>query len=118
MIEASNLSTQLYFISSFPLEEVVYLVGQALDCEFTIPDIEAYDDETAFRGNIFGINFILQFLETWSEGAIYRLTGTCDDFEKNVEMLNINFHVAKLLKNRGLHNVMDRTKFVEIYNQH
>jgi hypothetical protein len=117
-MEASNISVQLYFVTPHSPEEVRDLVGKALGCNLERPDLEAYYDEIAFRGGVLGITFILQFLELWSESQLYRLTGTSDDLYMETEKItSIDFHIAQLLRNQGISQIMTRAEFSDEYQR-
>ena len=114
-MEELNFVMTFYFLDSRPLEEMQVLVEQILGCQLRIRETDDRIDKKTFDGQVFGISISLSLASQWSEGCVYRLSGSTLDrlYVQGGRQVYLDSHVSRLLCLHGISNIMTPAQFGE-----
>ncbi len=112
-MEELNFVMTFYFLDSRPLEEMRFLIEQILGCQLKMRETDDRIDKNTFDGQIFGISIGLSLASEWSEGYVYRLSGSTLDrlYVQGGRQVSLDSHVSRLLCVHGISNIMTPAEF-------
>lgn len=114
-MESKNLKFQIFFLDSRPIEDLCRSLDEVFGGKFE-QDLEyKANARLKFSNYVFGLNILLLKEEEWPEGNVYFLTGANDHFCRSdtPDVLNLDFHVQKLIATLEFKKVMSFEEFRE-----